>query len=105
MRPVKPASKIIDKTIPITWVITSVVSLVIACGVFLEKLNTISNSIIKLEARFDKREDTTQMILIQLGETKLQIDQLTLNQVKTQSEIDKMRNDIEDLKVRAAQKR
>lgn len=84
-------NRFIDYRMPLSWIITTAVTLILTFGAFFTKLDTISSQLNKMEIRNDKRDDSIQLIINAMSEIK------TINSLQSEA-IDRNKSDILDLK-------
>lgn len=90
--------RFIDYRMPLSWIITTAVTLILTFGAFFTKLDTISTQLNKLEIRNDKRDDSFQLIINSISEIKT-IDSLQSEAInRNKSDISELKNDLTELR-------
>ena len=90
--------KVIDAKLPLTWLITSAVAVILAMGGVFMKLDNVSVALSKLEAKTDSRDERINLLaqtqIQQQGKNDTQDAQI----VRSQSDIVDLKRDIDEIR-------
>lgn len=90
--------KIIDMRLPLPWLLASVISIVFSIGGVFVKLNTVSESLVKMEIKTDLRDskiiNLAEMLIEQKGKNEMQDEQIK----RTQADIGELKDSISDVR-------
>jgi hypothetical protein len=84
-------SRIIETKIPLTWLVTSVLSVVLAFGGLFVKVDNATSAVSELKAKIESRDDRMTMLIQGLTEVK------GVNSMQ-QSQIDRVQTDLIDVR-------
>lgn len=90
--------KIIDAKLPLPWLIGCASAIVFSMGGVFFKLDNVTTSINKLEAKTDNRDDRISAIMQSLIQQQGKNDTQDAQILRAQTDITEVRRDVEDIR-------
>ena len=90
--------KIIELKLPLTYLITAVVTLLFALGGLYVKFDTLSQTVTRLDTKTDQRDDRIQVLLQTSVEIKSQISAQDQRMIRAESDVKEIRADFNSLR-------
>lgn len=90
--------KVIDAKLPLTWLIGTAAAVVFSMGGVFFKLDSVSSSLTKLEAKTDNRDDRITTLAASLIQQQGKNDTQDAQITRAQSDISDIRRDVDEIR-------